>query len=47
MSLDEASAVLTDHVLGLHDDFDHPDGCQYPSCEDAWWMITAADELTS
>lgn len=44
MTIDEARDILADHLLGLHDDFDHPDGCEYPLCESAFWLITALDE---
>lgn len=44
MTLDEARAILDDHAQGLHWRHDMEDGCTYPACDAAWWMITTMDE---
>lgn len=41
MIADRARAILRDHVVGLHEEHDDPDeGCTYPGCEDAFWLLS-------
>lgn len=38
-ALASALAVLADHRAGYHADHDTPDGCSFPGCSDAYWLV--------
>lgn len=43
MTLPQALAVLSDHRLGLHDDWDDEHGCRWSGCAEAYWLVAEAD----
>lgn len=44
MDADLAADILADHRDGFHDEYDHPSGCAYPGCDQAFWLHARAQE---
>lgn len=43
MTLPQALAIMSDHRLGLHDDWDDEAGCRWSGCAEAYWLVAEAD----